>query len=183
MTSQTPRILIVDDDAAFRLTTEQALRAEGFVIDQAGDGEQALRRIAHQAPDLILLDAVMDGIDGFQTCRELRGLPAGAELPVLMVTALDDVASMERAFQVGATGFATKPVSYPALVQRIRFMLRAHANESALRDHKALLQTAQRVARLGYWRWERASGRFLRRGFRRRRCRWCRRRIGRRSGT
>ena len=154
------RILIVDDDPAFRLTTEQALRAEGFVIDQAGGGEQALRRIAHRTPDLILLDAVMDGIDGFQTCRELRSLPAGAELPVLMVTALDDVASMERAFQAGATGFTTKPVSYPALVQRIRFMLRAHANESALRDHKALLQTAQRVARLGYWRWDRDSGRF-----------------------
>ena len=154
------RILVVDDDVGFRLSTEQALRTEGFSVEHATGGEQALRMIAQDPPDLILLDAVMDGMDGFQTCEELRGLPGGADLPVLMVTALDDVASLEQAFQAGATGFSTKPVSYPSLVQRIRFMLRAHENESALRDHKALLQTAQRVARLGYWRWDRSTGHF-----------------------
>ncbi len=153
------RILIVDDDVSFRVSTEQALCSEGFAVQQAASGEQALHMISRQPPDLVLLDAVMDGMDGFQTCRELRELPGG-ELPVLMVTALDDVASLEQAFHAGATGFATKPVSYPSLVQRIRFMLRAHDNESALRDHKTLLQTAQRVARLGYWRWDRHNDHF-----------------------
>ncbi|MDJ0738887.1 MAG: EAL domain-containing protein [Gammaproteobacteria bacterium] len=152
------RILVVDDDAGFRLTTKEALLAEGFAVDQAANGSQAIDQVAHRPPDLILLDAIMDGMNGFETCRRLRGLPSG-QMPIIMVTGLDDTTSLEHAFQAGATGFATKPVSYPALVQRIRFMLRASRNETALRHHKAMLQTAQRVARLGYWRWERASGR------------------------
>ncbi|MCB1801725.1 MAG: EAL domain-containing protein [Gammaproteobacteria bacterium] len=154
------RILIVDDDAGFRVTAEEALRAEAFATCSAGDGEQAIRLVEQRKPDLILLDAVMDGMDGFDACRRIRNTANGRNVPIIMVTGLDDPAALERAFQVGATGFATKPVSFPALIQRIRFVLRASANETALRDHQTMLQTAQRVARLGYWRWSPDSGSF-----------------------
>jgi len=155
-----PRILVVDDDPQFRLATSEILAAEGFAVERAADGAEALRMVEHRLPDLILLDAVMSGMDGLETCRQLRARAEGGDVPVIMVTALDDVDSAEQAFQAGATGFTSKPVSYPALLQRIRFMLRASANEAELRDHKTMLQTAQRVARLGYWRWDRACGRF-----------------------
>jgi len=154
------RILVVDDDAGFRLTTREMLHAEGFTTEEAADGEQALFRVDRRPPDLILLDAVMHGMDGFETCRRLRAHPNSKDTPIVIVTALDDVAATERAFEAGATGFISKPVSYPTLIQRMHFMLRASENEAQLRDHKAMLLTAQRVARLGYWRWDEASGRF-----------------------
>ncbi len=154
------RIMVVDDDALFRLATRESLRAAGFDTEEAADGIEAIRVFADYQPDLILLDAVMRGIDGFETCRRLREQPGSANVPILMVTGLNDVESVERAFHAGATGFSTKPVSYPVMIQRIQFMLRAGETEAALREHKAMLLTAQRVARLGYWRWHQASGRF-----------------------
>jgi len=154
------RVLVVDDDAGFRLTTREALRAQGFATDEAADGEQALFRVERRPPDLILIDAVIHGMDGFEICRRLREHASSKDTPIVIVTALEDVSAMERAFQAGATDFVSKPVSYPALVQRIHFMLRSSENEAQLRDHKAMLLTAQRVARLGYWRWEHANGEF-----------------------
>ncbi len=147
-------ILIVDDDPVFRLTTAEVLQSEGFMSCDAANGAQAVRMVEHHRPDLVLLDAVMDGMDGFETCKHLRGIPEGRDLPIIMVTGLEDAASVERAFDSGATSFTSKPVTYPVLVQQIRFTLRASRNEYELRNHKAMLQTAQRVARLGYWRWD-----------------------------
>lgn len=153
MSADAPRILIVDDDPTFRVTAEEALRAEGFTTLSAASGEEALQLLTAYHPDLVLLDAVMDGLDGFSTCRRIRRTRYVENVPIIMVTGLEDEASLERAFQAGATGFASKPVSYPALIQRMRFVLRASRNETALREHQTMLQTAQRVARLGYWRW------------------------------
>ena len=150
-------ILIVDDDLGFRTTTAEALKAEGFDSCEAANGDQALRMVERHHPDLILLDAVMDGMDGFETCSRLRSTPAGHDVPIIMVTGLEDAASVERAFYSGATSFTSKPVTYPVLVQQIRFTLRASRTESELRNHKTMLQTAQRVARLGYWRWDPTS--------------------------
>lgn len=155
-----PHILIVDDDPAFRLTFREVLSAEGFSITEAGNGVEAATSVQRQRPDLILLDAVMPGIDGFDICRRFKQDPAVADVPVLMVTGLDDVESVNRAFQSGASGFTTKPVNYPILIQRMRFILRASEVERDLRDNQARLQAAQRLARLGYWRWYVAGDRF-----------------------
>jgi diguanylate cyclase (GGDEF)-like protein len=153
-THDSPSILIVDDDAGFRLITSTALRAEGFTTHEAISGEQAILMAQRHRPDLLLLDAVMSGMDGFDTCMLLRDGIIGEETPILMLTGLDDHASVKHAFASGASGFVTKPVSYPVLAQQIRFALRASRNETELRSHKAMLQTAQRVARLAYWRWD-----------------------------
>lgn len=154
------RILIVDDDPGFRLAAAEVLDAEGFAAATAENGEQALEMIEQTPPDLVLLDAVMPGLDGFEVCHRLRTTSLGRDLPVIMVTGLDDSESMQRAFEAGATGFATKPVGYPALIHRVHFMLRAADNEAELRDHRTLLLAAQRVARLGFWRWYPDSDRF-----------------------
>lgn len=155
-----PRILIVDDDPAFRLTFSEVLGSEGFSVVEASNGVEAMQRVQRQRPDLILLDAVMEGIDGFEICRRFKQSPGIADVPILMVTGLDDVESVNRAFEAGATGFTTKPVNYPILIQRMRFVLRASEVEKELRENQARLHAAQRLARLGYWRWDISSGGF-----------------------
>ena len=156
-----PKILVVDDDESFRLIAREALQKAGFRVDTASDGGDALERLdASAAPDLMMIDAVMDGIDGFELCRRARADVRFERLPVLMVTGLEDVASVERAFEVGANAFSAKPVNFPVLVQQLRFMLRAAHTEHDLRESEAGLALAQRIARVGSWRWEPASGSF-----------------------
>ncbi len=152
-------ILVIDDDPGFLLTCSEMLGNEGFVVSQAANGVEAMECVQRHCPDLILLDAVMAGIDGFEICRRMKKSPGVADVPVLMVTGLDDVDSVNRAFEVGASGFTTKPVNYPILIQRLRFVLRASEVEKQLRENQAQLQAAQRLARLGYWRWDIAAGR------------------------
>ena len=124
-------ILVVDDDDGQRLLTGASLRQGGFAILEAGSGEQALEVFQQHQPDLVLLDVVMPGMDGFATCAALRGLAGGRNLPIVMVTGLDDVESIEQAYQSGATDFITKPIQWLILHQRVRYILRASL---ALRD-------------------------------------------------
>lgn len=118
-------ILIVDDDEGQRLLAGASLQQGGFAILQAGSGEQALEVFQQHQPDLVLLDVVMPGMDGFATCAALRSLAGGRTLPIVMVTGLDDVESIEQAYQVGATDFLTKPIQWLILHQRVRYILRA----------------------------------------------------------
>ncbi len=148
-----PLILVVDDDAGQRLLAGASLLQGGFSVVEAGDGEQALRVFQHEQPDAVLLDVVMPGLDGFAVCEALRRLPGGRYLPIVMVTGLDDVKSIERAYQVGATDFITKPINYTLLGHRVRYLLRASAAMRDLRESERRLATAQRIARLGHWDW------------------------------
>ncbi len=147
-------ILLVDDDASFRLFAGESLRDAGFEVEESGSGAEALRRLEQDPyPDLILLDAQMPGMDGFEVCERLQQYPAVADLPVLMVTGLDDEESINRAFEAGARGFTHKPVNMPILLHQIRFTLRAVSTENELREQTAKLAAAQRIASLGSWRW------------------------------
>ncbi|MGB5063813.1 MAG: EAL domain-containing protein, partial [Candidatus Competibacter sp.] len=102
-----------------------SLRQGGFSVVEAASGEQALEILQQQQPDLVLLDVVMPGLDGFATCTALRGLVKGRNVPIVMVTGLDDVESIEQAYQAGATDFITKPIQWLILHQRVRYILRA----------------------------------------------------------
>lgn len=121
------RILVVDDDPITRLLVDETLTAQGFAVEQAANGELALLNFVGNPCDLILLDVLMPGLDGFSTCARLRQLPFGAQVPVVMITALDDEPSIQRAYGVGATDFITKPLSTVMLSHRIRYILRASA--------------------------------------------------------
>ena len=119
------RILVVDDDPGARRLTRATLTRAGFDVVEARDGQQALEAMRAHGPDLVLMDVSMPVMDGFTSCAELRKLPGGGRVPVIMMTGLEDVESIERAFEVGATDFITKPINWPILAHRVRYMLRA----------------------------------------------------------
>jgi diguanylate cyclase (GGDEF)-like protein/PAS domain S-box-containing protein len=102
----------------------------------------------------MLLDVMMPVLDGYAVCARLRGLPRGQHVPVLMMTGLEDVASINRAYEVGATDFITKPINYTLLSYRVRYMLRANEISDELRISKERLLNAQRIAKLGHWEWD-----------------------------
>ncbi len=118
-------ILVVDDDLTERLLIREVLEQGGFTVEEAGNGVQAVAAFSRVRPDIVLLDVVMPEMDGFAACAALRQLPQGEHTPVLMVTGLDDVASINRAYEVGATDFITKPINWTILNHRVRYMLRA----------------------------------------------------------
>ncbi|WP_457573868.1 hybrid sensor histidine kinase/response regulator [Desulfolithobacter sp.] len=129
-------ILIVDDDDNFRDLLAQFLKNQGYRVREAEDGRQALKFIGQTSPDLILMDADMPGMDGFTTCAEITGSPEGKELPVIVVTAYQDEASVDRAFDAGAVDFVTKPIHWAVLRRRIR-------NFIALSQSRKTLQAAE----------------------------------------
>ena len=129
-----PRVLIVDDDRGMRLALRKVLEEDGYRIEEAGNGMQALALCARHMPDLILMDAVMPEVDGFSACKRLRQQPGGGHIPLLIITALDDERSIERAFAAGATDYIPKPVHFAVLRQRVARLLRAGRAERHVRQ-------------------------------------------------
>ncbi|RVT83139.1 putative bifunctional diguanylate cyclase/phosphodiesterase [Inhella crocodyli] len=148
-----PRLLLVDDEEVARLLTQAALQERGFVVDTVDSGEAALDWLAVQQPDAVLLDARMPGLDGFETCARIREFIDLDQLPVLMLTALDDEASIERAYQVGANDFFIKGPHWSLLVGRLRYLLRASRTVKELARSKERLARAQDLARMGSFEW------------------------------
>ncbi|NEV62438.1 putative bifunctional diguanylate cyclase/phosphodiesterase [Thiorhodococcus minor] len=149
------QVLVVDDDRPSRFLLVAALRQAGMAVREADDGQAALDIIAEAPlPDLVLLDVLMPVLDGFSACRRIRALPGGAHLPVLMMTGLNDEASILRAYEVGATDFVAKPITFTLLIHRIRYMVRAGALTEALAESQHRLATAQGLARIGHWEWD-----------------------------
>ncbi|MGB0721578.1 MAG: EAL domain-containing protein [Gammaproteobacteria bacterium] len=153
-TARRSTILVVDDDPLFRDTMTAALEAEGYHVIAATGGEQALSLAADSVPSLVLLDAVMEGMDGFEACRRLLGTWGDLAPPILMTTGLDDLRSVESSFEAGASGFVNKPIKMPELLHRIRFQMRADEDRRKLKQSQEQLDRAQRLARLGYWTWD-----------------------------
>ena len=116
-------ILAADDDPVMLQITVTYLRQVGHVVVVAKDGNEALARFAEGGFDLVLLDANMPGMDGFQACAGIRNLPGGRQVPIVMVTGLSDDASVDRAFAAGADEFITKPIRWALLNQRIRLLI------------------------------------------------------------
>ncbi len=155
-----PRALIVDDDPSMRLFMGAALKKAGFDVVDAGGGKEALERFAVEPPDLVLLDLVMPGMDGFETCAALRRRPEGRYTPILMVTGLDDNASIERAFEAGANDFVSKPINGTVLGYKGRYLLRSGRAFRELDRSRSRLAKTQELARLGNWQIDLTTGRF-----------------------
>lgn len=139
-------VLVVDDDPTMRLLIGESLQQAGFAIEEAEDGLPALTAFERLQPDIVLLDVNMPGMDGFTVCTELRRMPVGNGIPVLMVTGLDDEASINRAYEAGATDFITKPINWAILGHRVRYILRASQAFDDLRRTEAKIR--QRTAEL-----------------------------------
>ncbi|MDO9314461.1 MAG: EAL domain-containing protein [Burkholderiaceae bacterium] len=155
MNEHTPRarLLLVDDDLILRGMATQTLRHAGFEVTAADCGEEGLRLFADGEFDLLLIDVMMPGLDGFEVCARLRETARGATLPILMLTGLNDTESIETAFRCGATDFVTKPINWTLLGHRVRYSLRASAAAEAAVRNSEHLANAQRLANLGSWEW------------------------------
>lgn len=120
----TARILVVDDIRTNIKVLEAKLTSEYYEVITAGSGPEALDAAVQQKPDLILLDVMMPGMDGFEVCRRLKASPDTAHVPVIMVTALGDPEDRVQGLSAGADDFLTKPVDDVAMFARVRSLLR-----------------------------------------------------------
>src|ERR1700722_985428 len=136
-----PTILIVDDTEVNVLLLQSVLGAEGFRTLTASDGATARRLSRSEAPDLILLDIVMPGESGFETCAKLKSDPKTAQIPIIFLSAQDDVKSKVKGLKVGGVDYVTKPVHGEEVLARVRVHLRIGANNRAItRQHQARLE-------------------------------------------
>jgi diguanylate cyclase (GGDEF)-like protein len=134
-------ILIVDDEIVSRYTVEILLESEGYNLVFAENGEEALKKAIELIPDLMLLDVMMPGMNGFEVCQQLRANPRLAELPVVMVTALDDRESRLQGIEAGADDFMSKPFDRAELRARVRTITR-------LNRYRRLVETEEQLAYL-----------------------------------
>jgi sigma-B regulation protein RsbU (phosphoserine phosphatase) len=126
------RVLIVDDVKANVDMLVEALRGD-FKLSVALDGESALRAVERSLPDLLLLDIVMPGIDGYEVCRRLRADAATREIPIMFLSSLEDVQDKARGFELGANDYLTKPFEVLEVKARVRSLLKAKAYADAIR--------------------------------------------------
>ncbi|MEG1329067.1 MAG: response regulator, partial [Janthinobacterium sp.] len=159
-TAQPPQalVLVVDDDTMTRILVTEALEPEGFRIEEAASGLEALAAFQRGVPDLILLDVAMPGMSGFECCAQLRRLPGGAHVPIVVLTGNDDDDSIKQALEAGASDFISKPMQWRLLAHRLRYLLRASSALTELNRIQASLSHAQALARLGNWEYRVADG-------------------------
>lgn len=147
--AHTSTLLIVDDEPNAHIMLEALLLREGYNLNFASNGPEALEKASELTPDLILLDVMMPGMDGFEVCSRLRSDPLLAEVPVIMITALDDRNSRLRGIEVGADDFLTKPFNSIELRARVRTITRLNRYRQLL-DERANLQQANEELALAY---------------------------------
>ena len=127
------RVLVADDDGLLRDIAAATLEAAGFIVETVPTGDAALAACARHMPDIVLLDVEMPDGDGYQACSNIRTLPGGFDVSIVMVTGLDDPTSINLAYDAGATDFVVKPINWALLVHRIRYVLRGARTIDALR--------------------------------------------------
>jgi PAS domain S-box-containing protein len=154
-------ILVVDDDDLIRMQLCDLMQQAGYQVAEASNGSEALAAYTRLKPEIVLIDAIMPVMDGFTCCTELQKLPGGANTPILMITALDDQASVERAFAVGATDYITKPIQWEVLRQRVSRLIKASLHVKTLRQQteqaqlrEGQLRMALDAVRMGTWDWD-----------------------------
>jgi len=138
-------ILIVDDNLSARETVVSMLESENYQIELAKDGFQALQILSQLQPDLILLDVMMPGMDGFEVCRRIRATPQLAEVPIIMLTALDDRASLLMGIEAGADDFLSKPVDRYELQARVRTIVRLNRYRQLMEQRENLREMTERL--------------------------------------
>lgn len=140
MASQPATLLIVDDEPQIRKLLETLLQHEGYQTLTAGSGEEALRMVAQQPPDLILLDIMMPGMDGYEVASQLKGDETTANIPIIMLSALSESSARVSGLETGAEEFISKPVERVELWLRVRNLLRLKARGDQLKNHSLMLE-------------------------------------------
>ncbi len=119
-----PRVLVVEDDPSLAVMLRYNLEKLGYQVEEAADGQEALLRVAEQAPDLLLLDWMLPSLSGIEVCRQLRRRPQTRDLPIIMLTARTEEQDSIRGLNTGADDYITKPFGMEALAARVRALLR-----------------------------------------------------------
>ena len=148
------KVLVVDDTAANVKLLADLLAYKGYEVVTAASGEEGLRKLAEQRPDIVLLDIMMPGMNGYEVCRAIRADPKHAVLPVVMVTSLDPTQERIKGLEAGADDFLTKPINQPELIARVKSLLRIKALYDQLTDlnsnlEKRVADGVAELARLG----------------------------------
>ena len=151
---QLKSVLVVEDDAAARLMTRSTLELSNFIVDEAEDGEQALQLFHEKHHDVILLDVHLPGMDGFSICQQIRATAYGKFTPIVMITGVDDIDSIENAYDLGATDFIIKPVNWTILGHRVHYIMRAQQTFDELQVSRVRLINAKNVAGIADWEWD-----------------------------
>lgn len=138
-------ILIVDDDATARETLVAMLDGQHYNLQLAKDGFQALQMLEQLQPDLILLDIMLPGMDGFEVCRRIRSTPPLTEVPIVVLTALDDRDSLLRGIESGADDFLRKPVDRRELIARVRTIMRLNRYRTLMEQRENIQKMAQHI--------------------------------------
>lgn len=140
-----PHVLVVDDDEIMRSAARESLSEADFSVSEAENGVMAMQALEKRRPDIILLDVMMPEMDGFATARAVRQKAGYEMVPILIMTALDDLESINHAYEAGATDFITKPINWVILVQRVRYMTRYVQMMNAQKQLQTELQQAQKL--------------------------------------
>ena len=141
--------LIVDDDPVTRLIIREAINQQMQEVIEAENGLEAIDSFDERQPDLVILDVSMPKMDGFETCQRIRAHPQGSSVPVIIITGSDDIQSIGKAYEAGATDFFSKPIHRKILSERVRYILRADETSRKLHQSREFLSKAQAVAALG----------------------------------
>lgn len=137
-------ILVVDDDQRNIRLVESILKSNGYGVIHAYDGEEALRRVEADRPDLLLLDVMMPNLSGFEVCRRLRERHATRLLPIIMITALNALEDKVQGLDLGADDFLSKPINRTELLAKVRSILRVRALQEEVERQKGELESANR---------------------------------------
>lgn len=132
-----PHVLCVDDDAVLTLMMRHLLARDGYEVDSAGTVAEVRDRLPHQPPDLVVLDARLPDGSGFDLCRELKAAPGWEDVPVLVVTGLNDEASVTAAYDAGAIDYVTKPIAWEVFRQRVKRLIHAGQVRTRLEGYEA----------------------------------------------
>ena len=138
-----PLVLIIDNDQSIRLLVRRTMEDAGLRAAESETGEDGLKLFRESVPDLVILALLLPDISGLEVCRQMRSLPQGEHIPVLVMTSLDDAESIEAAYSAGATDLLTKPVNGELFRHRVRYILRAARNLSELKQAREILRESE----------------------------------------
>lgn len=142
---RTPRILIADDNPQGVELLEAYLAETEYEIETAADGLETLQKVQSWNPDLILLDIMMPKISGFEVCKQVRNDPQHKDVPIIMITALDQPSDIDRAVEAGADDFLTKPINKTELLLRVRSALKSRMYKEQLDKALAYIEAVEKA--------------------------------------